>query len=218
MTIKLNFISFFITLLILGYLLFNRNPLYALIQRKVIPPEAGLYKKQVLDQYLAYWSGNIIDKGFFRLKVQGERKSTVVTKDSLESIIKISLPKGFKHGILRFYTNANSEFLVEVSPDQKNWKTTSYPGYTEASANILNLSKKDSDNNAVFIKFTTLNNQLLQFSFDEFLLVSDLPSDTKDYSHYLLFFPDVDVDYDGRIINRPGMLYEEYVLKKNLTK
>lgn len=222
-------LSFF---LVLGYLALNRNILYSLAQRKVVPTCISLQRQEALDRYYEYWATNIFDKGYAKYagadlnsrlmvypgNIPLEDGRFVILRNSSRNIIKISVPKGLRHGALRLDINASSGYSIGVSYDLENWKFTNYPGYSERLMNIVSLKKGNLPNELVYLKFVPHGNQSLNVYFNEFQYTIDFPNDIADYSGNLLFYPDIDVDYKGKIINQPGISYEEYKSKKNLQK
>jgi len=213
-------ISLLTTLLLLGYCSLNRNPLYAIIQRKVIPPAIVSYNRQVDDQFLSFWATNIFDRGFNRIvgpailnlflknneNLPPKENQFVFTEASPNNIIKLSLPKGFKKGIFYFFSNASSGYTVGISSNLNNWKLSSYPGFIDRLANVLNLERFDSAGNFLYIKFIPSPNDTLTVSFSQFQYVSDQQTNTKNYSGYVLFARDYDIDYDGKIIPHPMII------------
>lgn len=213
-------ISLLISFLLLGYCFLNVNSLHAIIQRKIIPPTIVSYNRQADEQFLSFWASNIFDRGFNRIvglpllnllsnyneNLPPKENQFVFTAASQNNIIKFSLPKGFKKGIFYFFSNALSGYTVGVSSNLKNWKLSSYPGFIDRLANVLNLERFDSTNNNLYIKFIPSPNDTLTVSFNEFQYVSDQQTDTKNYSGYPIFASDYDIDYDGTIIPYPMII------------
>lgn len=203
-----------------AFLIFRRNELYPLLHRQFVPPEITRYKQEVLDKYYQYQAINIFDKGYNRLlgselnnllTIYPQDKllnnsSLSVSFESSEKIVKVFLPKEFKDGILRIDSNSESAFSIGISYDLKNWGFFNYPGYSEQLMNILYLKQSELSNNMVYLEFLPLQNKSLNVNFVEFQYISTLPKKMVDYSGHILFFPDVDVDYNGQIINKPGII------------
>ena len=215
-------ISLLIAFLLLGYCFLNRNPLYAIIQRKIIPPTIVTYKRQVDEQFLSFWASNIFDRGFNRIvgptilnllsnyneNLPPKENQFVFTEASQNNIIKLSLPKGFQKGMFYFFSNASSGYTVGISSNLNNWKLSSYPGFIDRLANVLDLERLDLTGSSLYIKFIPSPNDTLTVSFNEFQYVSDQLTDTKNYSGYTLFAPDYDIDYDGKIIPHPVVVIQ----------
>ncbi len=126
---------------------------------------------------------------------------------SSEKIVKLSLPPGFKDGMLRLRGRTNSKYSIGVSADLKNWRDNEYPGFVGRETTcIVFLTAGDSAGGNVYLKFIPAKEEKLEIFFDMFEYTSSLVQEKKYYN--LLFIPEVDIDYDGQKIDRPGYLYD----------
>lgn len=212
-------------LLVLGYMALDKNILLALVQWKEVLPEASSHKWEVLSKFYGYAASNIFDKGYTRevgpefhkrlsvylQEMPLEKGHFVLANNSSKNILKIALPKGFKHGTLSLKTNAKTGYSIGVSYDLNKWEFYDYPGYAVQSVYIVDLEKRNLADRTAYLKFVPSRNDSLSIYFDVFQYTSDLLSDVGDYKG-MLFISDIEIDYDGKVITQPGVLYEN---KKN---
>lgn len=210
-------------LLVLGYLFLDKNILAALSPWKAVPLEASWHRQEVLSEFFAYAATNVFDRGFVletgpdfhrRLSVYPKKAllgkgNFVVEGESLENIVKIALPEGFRHGFLSLKTEAKTGFSIGVSSDLNNWEFYDYPGYAVRSIYNVSLEKEGLAGEAVYLKFNPSKNKSLSVYFQDFEYTADLADGAKEKEYEgILFFPDIDIDYEGKIIPQPGVLYD----------
>ncbi|MCL5090684.1 MAG: hypothetical protein M1514_01600 [Patescibacteria group bacterium] len=213
--------------LLLGYALLNRDFFSLLAFWKTRETrEHYSYNQGSLQKIYEYASVNIFDKGYVRdtglgllqrLSVfpQGtllKESNFLIKENSPEMIIKIVLPKGFKDGILSFKAISKSRFNILVSYDQKTWEAYSYPGFPIKTTEVLPLKNKNPGCEAVYVKPSSLTDDL-SINFDAFQYLADPLPDKDEYG--LIFFPDYELDLNGKKIDQPGIVYEKKISQEN---
>ena len=169
---------------------------------KTASPEVYSQKWETLNRVYGYAAINIFDKGYVR--------ETGPEDVPLEKgVTKLALPKGFRHGILSLKTAAKSKYKIGVSFDLNNWEFYDYPGYGVKNRYSLNLEKENLTDELVYLKFLPSQNENLSVYFDVFQYTANRLSDKSEHYGYFLFFPDIDIDYQGKKIIQPGVIYEK---------
>lgn len=208
-------------LLVSGYSILDKNILSALSQWKAVPLDASLHRQEALSEFFAYAATNVFDRGFaletgpdFHRRLSVYPKGTLLGKGSfvvgggsLENIVKVTLPEGFRHGFLSLQTEAKTGFSIGVSSDLDNWEFYDYPGYAVRSIYNVSLGKEGLAGEAVYLKFNPSKGESLNVYFQDLEYTADPVGDVAEYEG-ILFFPDIDIDYDGKIISQPGVLYD----------
>ena len=234
--------SFFILILsfflLLGFIFLEGNILSLLVRWKTNSQENTPQRWVVLREMFGYAANNVFNKGYFRevgpevhhrllVYPQGtilEKGLLVVPKTSSETIVKLSLPKGFKDGLLTMRVTAETKHSIGVSSDLKIWKFYDYPGLAAQIENNLSLKKEDladgrsspcaAGSDCVFLKFLPSRDDNLNIYFDIFQYTSDSLSDQNEY--YGIFSPpDEDIDYKGEKVFQPGLIYDNRKSKTN---
>lgn len=208
-------------LLLFGYLLIERNILFSLPVWKAVSHDDFSYKWEVMREAYQYSATKIFDKGYVRedgLEVQrrvltypgGDSLKDgflILPKDTLEGIVKFSLPKGFQDGTLWLKATTKSKFTIGVSDDLEAWQLKEYPGFlNQITYYTVNLKKGNFINDLVYLKFTSFNNENLSVYFDILEYTSNLVYDENEY-YNLLFPPETDIDFEGKEIIRQGLIY-----------
>lgn len=220
-------ILLFTFFLVSGYLILNRNELYSLAQRKLVPFEIIKYKQEMWNNYYQYRSIRIFEKGYNELLRPELSKKVLIYPENEplhngslylssgfpERIVKFILPKGFVDGVLRIDSKSESAFSIGISHDLKSWDFSDHHGYSEQLVNFVKIEKKGLFE-ALYLKFLSQRNKSLAVEFQEFQYLSDLPNKVVGYNSYTLFGKDLDIDYEGKVINQPVVLYEDYKSKK----
>lgn len=205
-------------LLVLGYLVLDKSILSALVQWKTVSTENSPHNWEVYSGIYRYAANNIFDQGYARevgpevhqrLSVYPENTVLengrfVVPGNSSEGVVKLVLPEGFKDGILSLKITAKLKFSIRVSNDLQNWDLYDYPGFGAQAVYSLSLGKENSAKKYVYLNFLPSRNESLDIYFDIFQYISDFPLDNSE--HYgVLFYPEVDIDYEGKQIIRPAI-------------
>lgn len=206
--------------LVLGFLILEGNFFPAIVHLRVVIPEYTSYHWEELREVYKYTANNIFDKGYikeigpeihprllsFPDGKPSEKGSFVVLANSSEGIVKLALPKGFKDGILSLQITTKSAYKIGVSYDLKNWKFYDYSGFATRALAIVSMEKGDVANRYAYLKFFPSRDENLSVYFDVFQYTSDLLYDENEYFG-TLFFPEVDIDYEGKNIIRPAILW-----------
>lgn len=207
--------------LLLGYIALDKNVSSVLFHWKTISPEAYSYDLESLRDTFRYSAENIFDVGYFReieyklysrLSAYPTNKSLeggrfIVPAESLEGSVKIALPEGFKGGILSLRVGAKSKYKIGTSFDLKNWEFHDYPGFTDLTYSVVNLERKESTDKYVYLKFLPFPGEGLEISFSIFQYTSSLAVREK-VNYGTLFYPEVDIDYEGKQIIHQGIIYD----------
>lgn len=215
-----------IFVLVLGFLILEGNFFSAIIHLRTIIPENTSYNWDELGEVYKYAANNIFDKGYVRevgSEINSrlssfpdnkplEKGSLVVPSGSSEGIVKLALPKGFKSGILSLQITTRSENKVGVSYDLKNWKYYDYPGFGMQSLVVVDLGEGELNEN-VYLKFLPLQNPSLRVYFDVFQYIATAQNERNIYG--ILFFPEIDIDYEGKEIIQQGIIYDSRTDKSN---
>ncbi len=214
-TIKVLFLSF---LLFSGYVAIDKNISSSLFNWKTISKENYNYEKQSLTDAFSFAATNIFDQGYTReVGAQVWRRLSVVSDglflkegfflvpgNASEGLVKLILPEGFKDGNLSLKVTADSKYTVGFSPDLKNWQFRDFPGFGEQGLYTLNLKKELNLKEKVYLKFLNHQNGNLNIYFDIFQYSASPSVDNNEY-YGILFFPEVDIDYEGKQIIRPAV-------------
>jgi len=213
--------------LVLGFLVLEGNFFPAIAHLRVVIPENTSYNWEELREVYKYAANNIFEKGYMREVgpeihprllsfpdgKSPEKGSFVVPANSSKGIVKLALPSGFKDGILSLQITTKSAYKIGVSYDLKNWKFYDYPGFAARALAIVSMEKGDVTNGYAYLKFFPSKDENLSVYFDVFQYTSDLLYDENEY-YGVLFYPEVDIDYEGKNIIRPA-IYGKYSPKKN---
>lgn len=206
--------------LVLGYLVLDKNILSALTEWDTVSPEVPSQKWKVLSEVYGYEATNMFDKGYAReigsdfhrrllVYPEGtflEKGRFVVPSGSLSrGIIKLTLPEGFRDGLVSLRGMAKVRYRIGVSYDLKTWEFYDYPGYNMQTFYSVILKKKDLASEAVYLKFLPSKDDNLSVYFDWFQYTSGLLYDKSEY-YGLLFPSDIDIDYEGKEIKQPGIV------------
>lgn len=208
----ISFLLFFI------YIFIDKNVFFVLTNWKTISRENYSYDLESLRTNFTYSAENIFESGYKRETEAGfysrlstfstgkplENGSFTLTNDQPEAIVKVTLPDGFEGGILSIRTITRSKFKVGVSFDLNNWKFSEYPGFTDLTYNIVNLDK--TNEKYAYLKFVPSLGEELRVNFSIFQYVSKFFV-TEDPSNKVLFYPETDIDYQGKEIIRQGVMY-----------
>lgn len=206
-------------LLVLGFLVLDKNILSTLTKWDTISQEVPSHKWEVFRKVYGYAATNMFNRGYtketdfelyHRLSIYPEGESLkkgsyAVPDNAKEGLLKLVLPEGFKNGILRLRAASELGYKIGISYDLHNWEFYDYPGYKVQTFYSVDLEKKDLTGREVFLKFLPLRNEGLDVHFDIFQYVSNQVYDEKGYND-LLFSPDMDIDYEGKKIIQPGIV------------
>jgi len=213
--------------LVLGFLILNGSFFPTVIHLRTIIPDNTPYNWEELGEVYKYAASNIFDRGYVREvgpeinsrllsfpEVKpSEKGSFVVPNNSSEGIVKLVLPSGFIDGILSLQITTKSAYKIGVSYNLKNWNIYNYPGFGARALASVSLEKGDSAGGYVYLKFFPSKDEDLLVYFDVFQYTSGLLYDANEYSG-ILFFPEEDIDYEGKKIIQPA-IYGKYSPKKN---
>jgi len=213
--------------LVLVFLLLDGSFFPAVTRLRTTIPENTPYNWEELSEVYKYAANNIFNKGYIREVGQeirprllsfpdgkpSEEGSFVVPNNSLEGVVKLALPRGFKDGILSLQITTKSSCKIGVSYDLKNWKFYDYPGFGVRALASVSLEKGTAASEYIYLKFLPSKDEKLSVYFDVFQYSSDLLYDENEY-YGVLFYPETDLDYEGKNIIRPA-IYGKYSPKKN---
>lgn len=213
--------------LVFGFLIVEGSFFPAAAHLRKIIPENTPYNWKELGEVYKYSANKIFDKGYFReigpmihprlLLLPGGKPpvegSFVLQNNFSESIVKFTLPKGFIDGILSLQITTESAYKIGVSYDLKNWNIYDYPGFGVRALSAVSLEKKESAGEYLYLKFLPVGDESLSVYFDVFQYTSALLYDPREYFG-VLFFPEIDIDYEGKKIIQPPV-YVKYDSKKN---
>jgi len=224
-SLSILWISFF---LLSGYIALDKNVSSVLFHWKTTSPESYSYGLESLRDAFTYSAENIFDEGYVReveselyrrLSVYPTNKSLeggrfIVSANSSDETVKIALPEGFKGGIFNLRVTAKSKYKIGTSFDLKNWEFYDYPGFIYPTETVVKLERKDSTDKDAYLKFLPSQNEGLEIIFTVFQYTSTLPVKEKaDYG--VLFYPEVDIDYEGKQIIHQGVIYDAREIKTN---
>lgn len=211
-------ILLFCLVMICGYVLVDKNTAAVLTKWQTVTPENYVYELQSLNDAYSFVASNIFDQGYVReIGSQVWQRLSVITDNLFfkegfflipsnyaEGIVKLKTPEGFRDGNLSLKATTDSGFRVGVSLDQKNWQFQEFPGFGTQGLYSLNISKKGFFSENLYLKFLPSQNKTLTIYFDFFQYTANPPVDNKEYAG-ILFFPEIDIDYEGKHIVRPAI-------------
>jgi hypothetical protein len=184
--------------------------------------EAERFSAQSKQKIYEYAAANIFDQGYFsetgqtladRFQINpGEVRlsgSLVLVSGKAPFMVELILPDDFKDGVLSFKLKSGQDFRLEISTDLSNWKSLNYPGFKQGALYDIPLNEKDINLNGktVILKFSTLKAGGMEIFFDRFQYRSH--SWTEEDKYGLIFYPDIEVDDQGKTIDQPGIIYEK---------
>ncbi len=205
--------------LVLVYLVLDQN----YIHWQTTPPAAYQQQQEVLREIYRYAANNIFDKGYQR-EIESElhrrlsiypslelleRGQLLMPDNSAEKVLKLDLPSGFRGGILSLKVTTDSNYVIGVSPDLNSWQLTEFPGNGQKVVANLNLVSADFLTGVAYLKLLPAANKSLSVYFDIFQYLAGEQTDPSQYQGYFLFLPDTDIDYQGKAIIQPGVIYEK---------
>lgn len=214
-------------ILLFIYFLVEKNFLISLARLRMVVPENTPHNWEVLTNNFTYAANNIFDKGYVReidpdlhnrlfsypgnlpineVSIEDSLVSGkyIVIPNNKEEVIKMVLPKGFKNGVLELSIAANSAFKIETSYDLKSWVLNDFQSFVLPARYDLNFNEENFSRENLYLKFISPLKEGLRVHFDVFQYTTDSPID-KNETEGIFFFPETDIDYEGKEIERPIM-------------
>lgn len=208
-------------LLLAGYLVLEKNTLLAFFEQKVELARVSSHTLETLGGIYRYATSSIFDKGYVweegseiqrRLLVYPKNiplseGHLVVSSNSSENIIRFTLPEGFKTGVLTWDATSKLDYKVGVSYDLNSWEDHDYQGYATRIGDNISFRKRSSADKFVYLRFLPSKDEKLDIYLYLFQYVSDLTHQQSEI-YGLLFYPDTKIDYKGKEIVQPGIIYD----------